>query len=141
MTNLVSLNILNAKGVHWNSKNPQNLYRNDTTFCNLEQIGHHWVLEKNTNDSSFGSFAARTRKSKAMRHATFTEAQLHRVLGHASPEVISHVAGNDITIDKSSPTPSTIECEIYSRLKAIEIVSWWIEVEDQENGIPFDCMT
>jgi hypothetical protein len=71
-------------------------------------------------------------KSKAARYATFTEAQLHRVLGHASLEVIAHVAVDDITIDRSSPssTPSTIECETCSTSKATEIVSRRSEVED-----------
>jgi hypothetical protein len=68
---------------------------------------------------------------------------MHRVLGHASPEVISHVetAGNDITIDNSSPTPPTIDCETYSLSKATEIVSRRTEVEEPENGIPFDRTT
>ena len=82
-------------------------------------------------------------KSKAAHHATFTEAQLHRVLRHASPEVIAHVVADDITIDRSSPssTPLTIECETCSTLKATEIVSRRLEVKDQENGVPFDRTT
>jgi hypothetical protein len=80
-------------------------------------------------------------KSKAARHTTFIEAQLHQVLRHASPEVIAHVVADDITIDKSSPTPSTIECETCSTSKATEIMSQQSEVEDQENGVPFDRMT
>jgi hypothetical protein len=71
-------------------------------------------------------------KSKAARHATFTEAQLHQVLGHASPKVIAHVAVDDITIVRLSPssTPSTIECETCSTSKATELVSRRLEVED-----------
>ena len=77
------------------------------------------------------------------RHATFTKAQMHRVLSHASPEVIAHVAlvGNDITIDNSSPTPTTIECETYALSKATEIVSQRAEVEEPENDVPFDRTT
>jgi hypothetical protein len=41
MTNLVSLHLLNAKGVHWNSENPRYLTRNGNILCNLEPIGHH----------------------------------------------------------------------------------------------------
>jgi len=138
MTNLVSLHLLNVKGVHWNSEKPQHLTCNGTIFCNLESVDYHWVFERNT---AYNSFA--TRKSITRRHATFTEAQLHQVLGHASPEVISHVAtaGNDITIDKSGPTLSTIECETCSVSKATEIVSRRTEVEDSENGVPFDRTT
>ena len=41
MTNLVSLHLLNVKGVHWNSESPQHLKCNDSIFCNLERIDHH----------------------------------------------------------------------------------------------------
>ena len=138
MTNLVSLHLLNAKGVHWNSENPQYLKRNGTIFCNLERVDYHWVFERNTSYSTFAN-----KKSNARRHATFTGAQMHRVLGHASPEVISHVgaAGNDITIDDSSPAPPTIDCETCSLSKATEIVSRRTEVEEPENGVPFDRTT
>ena len=66
---------------------------------------------------------------------------MHQVLGHASPEVIAHMAVDDITINRLSPTLSTIKCETCSTLKATEIVLRQLEVEDQENGIPFDCTT
>jgi hypothetical protein len=138
MTNLVSLYLLNVKGVHWNSEDPQHLKWKGTTFCNLERVDHHWVLEWNTSYSIFAN-----KKSIASRHATFTGAQMHRVLGHASPEVISNVAsaGNDIIVDNSSPTPTTIECETCSLSKAIEIVSRRVEVEELENNVPFDHTT
>jgi hypothetical protein len=135
ITNLVSLHLLNVKGVYWNSENPNRLIHNGAIFCNLESVDHYWVFERNTN-TNYSAFANKKRntkmKSKAARHATFTEAQLHRVLGHASLEVIAHVikAADDITIDRSSPTPSTIECETCSTSKATEIVSRRTEVED-----------
>ena len=141
MTNLVSLHLLNIKGVHWNSENPQCLTRKGTAFCKLESIDNHWVFEQNTGYSAFSN--KRIRKSIASRKATFTASQMHRVLGHASPKVIQHIeaAGTDITIDNSSPAPSTIECETCSLSKATEIVSRRTEVEDQENGVLFDCTT
>jgi hypothetical protein len=137
MTNLVSLHLLNVKGVHWNSENPQQLTCNGTTFCNLERVDHHWVLERNTRYNVF----ANKRKSKATRHATFTRAQMHRILGHASPKVIAYVALDDITIDNSSPTPTTIECESCAQSKATKVVSRRIEVEELENNVPFDRTT
>jgi len=137
MTNLVSLYLLNDKGVHWNSEKPQYLTRNGRIFCNLESVDHHWVLERNTRHSAFMN----KKTSKVVRHATFTEDQLYRVLGHASLEVIAHVAANDITIDRSISTPSTIDCETCSISKATEIVSRRSEVEESENGVPFDRTT
>ena len=136
MTNLVSLHLLNIKGVHWNSESPEYLTRDGKVFCNLERVDHHWVFERNTSYSSFAN-----RKSQSKRHTTFTRAQLHRVLGHASPEVIEHVSGDDITIDNSIPSPTTIDCQTCSLSKATEIVSRRTDVEELENGIPFDRTT
>jgi hypothetical protein len=68
---------------------------------------------------------------------------MHRVLRHASPEVISHVADAtvDITIDIASLAPSTINCETCSVSKATEVISRRTEVDEPENGIPFDRTT
>ena len=143
MTNLVSLHLLNDKEVHWNSEHPELLTRNREVLCNLEQVGHHWVLERNTTYNSFAVRRNTVPTSSAPRHATFTGAQMHRVLGHASPDVISHVedATVDVTIDIASPAPSTIDCETCSVSKATEIISRRTEVDEPENGIPFDRTT
>ena len=146
ITNLVSIHLLSIKGVHWSTRNPQQLTDEyEYIFCILENVGKHLVLERITsygaNDTTKSAFA--NKKSIVPRHATFTAAQMHRVLGHASPEVISHVgtARSDITIDNSSPAPSTIDCETCSLSKATEIVSRRSEVDEPENGIPFDRTT
>jgi hypothetical protein len=42
ITSLVSLQVLNNKGVHWNSRNPTRLEKKDSsTFCELTQIRKH----------------------------------------------------------------------------------------------------
>jgi hypothetical protein len=68
---------------------------------------------------------------------------MHRVLGHASLDVISRVkdATGDVTIDIASPTLSTINCETYSVLKAIEVISRRTKVDKPENKIPFNRTT
>ena len=138
MTNLVSLHLLNQKGAHWSSEHPDRIIRDGKTLCSLERIDNHWIFEQNTTYGSFG-----IRKSTASRHATFTSAQLHRILGHASPEVISHMstAGFDITIDDSEMAPSTIDCESCSLSKATEVISRRTEVEEPESDVPFDRTT
>jgi len=52
----------------------------------------------------------------------FTEAQLHRVLGHASLEVISYINRNDITINKSITTLTIIEYKTCSLAKATKVI-------------------
>jgi hypothetical protein len=68
---------------------------------------------------------------------------MHRVLGHASPDVIAHVkdATGDVTIDIASPAPSTINCETCSVSKATEVISRRTEVDEPKNGIPFNRTT
>jgi hypothetical protein len=81
------------------------------------------------------------KKSQQPQQATFTGAQLYRVLRHASPEVISHVlqAVADVNIDNSQPnSPSTIDCQTCSLAKATEIVSRRSEVEYPKSDTPFD---
>lgn len=41
MTNLVSLDILNSKGVHWNSEQPHVLRKGGKDFCSLHRSGKH----------------------------------------------------------------------------------------------------
>jgi hypothetical protein len=68
---------------------------------------------------------------------------MHRVLGHASPEVISHVesASTDLKVDNSDPPPQSINRETCSTTKAIQIISRRSEVEQPENGTPFNRST
>ena len=142
MTNLVCLRRLNDKGVHWFSKFPLCLLTEEEEyFCDLESVGDHLVLQRDTNvlegipegpktcdnpesdnpdRASYG-----TATSTKSRFTTITGAQMHRVLGHASPEVISHVesAGADLKVDNSDPPPQSINCETCSTTKATQIIS------------------
>jgi hypothetical protein len=63
---------------------------------------------------------------------------MHKILGHASPEVIEHVEGHDITMNNTVQSPNTISCESCSLAKATEVVSRRTGVEEPENGTPFD---
>jgi hypothetical protein len=48
MTNIVALSKLNEKGIHWNTRTPWQLEKVDYNhFCNLHQIGSHWVVSYN----------------------------------------------------------------------------------------------
>lgn len=135
MTNLVSILLLSQKQVYWNSEFPETLQHKNKTLCNLDFIDRHWVIEQTPR---LGSFATSHHKSTTPRHATVTGAQLHQILGHASPEVIKHVHSNDITVDHNTPAPSTIECETCSLTKATAQVSRRTDVEFEANNTPFD---
>ena len=136
MTNLVSLDLLNAKDVHWNSADPTVLCKHSKVFCNLERVGGHWVLERYTTLAAF----ATSKTSKKPRRNVLSRAHLHRVLAHTGPEAIDHVIANtdDITINDSIPCPTTIQCEPCSLSKATEIVSRRTDLEFVTNGKPYN---
>jgi hypothetical protein len=49
MTNLVSLRLLNIKGVHWNSETPNRLvWTGGIYFCVLQRVNDHVVLQRDT---------------------------------------------------------------------------------------------
>ena len=133
MTNIVSLDILSSKGVHWNSENPGILHRNHKEFCQLQKVGKHWTLQKDVRQLS----AFSTISSYAPRAADVTAKELHTILAHASTEVISQVKGSDIHIDYTVPCPTTIECETCSLTKAKKQISRRKKVEYESNGNPF----
>ena len=80
-------------------------------------------------------------RSNTKRHAQFSGAQMHRVLGHASLEVISHVSDAVLDVTITSLASSTIDCETYSVSKATKVISRRTEVDVLENGILFDRTT
>ncbi|KAI0991826.1 hypothetical protein K3495_g16361, partial [Podosphaera aphanis] len=102
MTSLISLRLMNVKNVHWNSLTPLKMSRSDgSIFCNLFQTGKHWTFEinpiekrvenetLNNNHFVFSGNSFHQHNSK-VRHKTFNKAQLHRIFGHPSAEVIEH---------------------------------------------------
>ena len=146
MSNLVSLNLLNIRDVHWNSEHPEQITHKGELLCNLEKVDSHWVFERNALIDRMGNTAtalATAKKSKKERKVKLTAARLHHILGHPSPDVIKHIekAVADVTVDHSEPAPSTINCETCSVSKATQVISRRTEVDEPENGIPFDRMT
>ncbi|RKF62617.1 hypothetical protein OnM2_032078 [Erysiphe neolycopersici] len=92
MTNLISLPLMIEGGIHWSSPKPLKLEKtNGEEFCKLFRSGKHLIFELvNSSDENISLALASTKKSST-RHKTFTKKDLHRVLGHPSPEVIEHV--------------------------------------------------
>lgn len=136
MTNLVSLDRLNSKGVHWNSEYPTVLKRDQKPFCKLRRVGRHWTLQKDVRQKNiFNSFS--TNSSHVPRTVKFTAKELHSVLAHASTQAINHVDSSDISIDYSVPCPTSSECETCSLAKAKKQISRRKEVEFESNGLPF----
>lgn len=128
MTSLVSLPKLNNKGIHWSSRFPDRLEKSDgSIFCHLFKSGDHIVFGPQENkvnlkksDNCFKNWAVNSKfkeknlKPSYHRHKTLSKDQLHRILGHPSPEVIDHVEHSvrdgNITITGGN-SPSTVQCQ------------------------------
>ncbi|RDL36452.1 uncharacterized protein BP5553_05804 [Venustampulla echinocandica] len=139
MTNLVAMDIINEKGLHWSSRRPLELHQNTgETMCYLKKIDRHLVIDQTTEIEHL-SFATSTQSPIAR----LTKQELHSALGHPGPQVIDHIPNsveNLIVLDPESPTPKTIDCGDCSVSKAHKVISRRTEVDDRSNGKPFDRM-
>jgi hypothetical protein len=139
MTSLVSLQVLNDKGVHWNSRNPTRLEKKDgSTFCELTQIGKHWVFNAHCQPQEHSSFAGARDQLKVVK---VQKTDLHSMLGHPGPEVLDHSeaggAGIEV-IDRNAPAQATVDCEYCALSKATQKISRSSLKEHIRNGLPFD---
>ena len=125
LTNIVSMQLLNKSGFHWSSRRPTNLEFEDYSHaCTLYQDGGHILFNNPLKSTSMATvLLARLTYNPKLR--TVTEAKLHRLIAHASPEVISHINGPDygVNIDKTKQSPSTSQCVHCSLAKSKNIIS------------------
>ncbi|KAI6245853.1 hypothetical protein HI914_06139 [Erysiphe necator] len=153
MTSLISLHLMNKKGVHWNSMAPLQMIQSDGSFfCKLFQFGRHWTFEripvdiKTSQTNICNSKSAFTGGSinKIARHKKFDKLQLHRIFGHSSPEVIDHTADaareGTITVLETKTSPKSIKCETCALSKAHQKIS---KISDKEHPQtkPFERIT
>lgn len=157
MTSLVALSKLVNGDIHWSSRNPNQLERVDgSIFCYLYKSGDHTVFEPQkvdcykTSRNPNHQVAALTSGGKSLhpnsskqKHKTFSKNQLHRILGHPSPEVVDHVVtavreGNISILDDKSPR--TAKCQTCALSKSHQVISRSSEKEHPEIN-PFDRIT
>jgi hypothetical protein len=114
-TNIVSLDRLMQKDIHWDIKQ-QELRRGNEIFCNIEKRCGQWVLEYTL--ISPATFSARSAQPRPDSEATAD--QWHQRLGHAGPDVIDHLSA---VAGAKLKGPSIIECEDCSLSKAHKLIS------------------
>ena len=139
LTNIVSMQLLNQCGFHWNSRIPTRLECEDGSLaCTLYQDGGHILF----NNLNIQYTALITQSAYDPRLRTLTEATLHQIMSHASPEVISNINGPDhgINIDKSDPAPKTSKCVPCSLAKSKNIISRKSGSEIPRSGQPFHTL-
>ncbi|KAI6247174.1 hypothetical protein HI914_05020 [Erysiphe necator] len=153
MTSLVSLSKLVAGGIHWSSRTPNRLENTDgSMFCQLFKSGEHIIFERQevkSQQESSKNWALNSRnqernlKNSHRRHKIFTKEQLHRILGHPSPEVVDHiiraVKDENITI-VGGKSPNTLECQTCALSKSHQIISR-SSVKEHPETKPFERIT
>ncbi|RKF58008.1 hypothetical protein GcC1_185037 [Golovinomyces cichoracearum] len=140
LTSLVALSKLTKGEVHWSSRYPTQLENSDgSIFCFLFKSDEHIVFEPEevktltVSRSTNNHATALTSEGKMFhpnsstrKHKTLSKTQLHRILGHPSPEVVEHVAdvvkGGNITILDDKP-PKTIGCSTCALSKSHQVIS------------------
>jgi hypothetical protein len=115
-TNIVSLDRLMQKNVHWDTRQ-QELRLGDEIFGKVEKKHGQWVLEY--NELPAAAFVARSAQPRPDSIATADV--WHRRLGHAGPEALAHLS-TAVTGAKLKG-PLTIDCEACSLSKAHKQIS------------------
>ncbi|RKF59861.1 hypothetical protein OnM2_056016 [Erysiphe neolycopersici] len=133
MTSLVSLQLMNVKGVHWNSMAPLKIVRTPIEKIELlSNTPHSKSAFIETNDKV---------KNKIVRHKVFDKVKLHRIFGHPSPEVVNHIADaarkGSITVLDTVPAPESLKCETCALSEAHQLISKTSEKEHPQTK-PFE---
>ena len=138
MTNVISLDILASKGTHWSTRKPEFL-ESETTghFYMLHKDGGHWCITE-FNPQRLALLVVRDIRKRPIKSRTALE--LHRLLGHVSPETIKHAteAFLDIQVDSKEACPATNECDVCGLAKGHSHISTSNYVQLPEDGTPFD---
>ena len=116
-TNIVSLDRLMQRNVHWNTEQ-QELQHKNKIFGIVERKHGQWVLEYNPlQTASFTAYSAQPRPDSVA-----TANQWHQRLGHIGPDALKHLP-TSATGAKLTDGPSTIQCETCSTSKAHKLIS------------------
>jgi hypothetical protein len=110
------------KKIHWDIENKR-LHRKEITFCFVESIENHWILEKNSSiDDRFDAFEAKSKTFKS--DLVITNKEWHEMFEHSESKIIAHLAEriDEIKVDNLELTSSINKCETCALTKAHEIV-------------------
>lgn len=116
-TNIVSLDRLIRRDVHWHTENRELRYKGKI-FCTLEKHHGQWTLEYSPVPTA--SFTTRTAQPRPDSDAA--AAQWHQRLGHIGPDALAHLP-TSVTGAKLTDGPSTIQCEACSTSKMHKVIS------------------
>jgi Reverse transcriptase (RNA-dependent DNA polymerase) len=125
LTNLVALRRFTEKGVHWDTQK-RHLHQNGKTFCYVDSVDDHWVLEKHPISPS-SAFAASTAPRPIY---AASESTWHAVLGHPGPQALSHLENASTGAKITEKGTELAKCEPCRLSKAHKMISRRPEKED-----------
>jgi hypothetical protein len=118
---LICLTKMMKKEIHWDIES-QRLHRKEVTFCVVESIENHWVLENNLSNQTFETFKAKSKASKF--DLIITSRKWHEMLEHSKSKIIAHLVEriNEVKIDDFESASSINKCKTCALIKTHEIV-------------------
>lgn len=133
MTNLVSLDLVAERNIHWNTRQPEYLQLPNGQGIHLNRVGRHLVLQRLPPLTALA-----VRNSKTPVKLIQTAKKMHQILGHAGRGAIEHLqkASRDVEIDNAIPVPLTCNCEACALSKATNLIS---RRTDHELPIDGEC--
>lgn len=117
---LVSLSKFIVKNHHWDIEHSR-LHHRGKTFCYIELVGGHWVLENNSFNQELEAYAV---SSQSKSHKVASVERWHGILGHSGPDTVKNLEkGVDgVKITEPETSPKTVECETCALTKAHHMV-------------------
>ena len=160
ITSIISQDRLVDRGLYWSTQKLDVLTKNNKVIINLEQIGRHQVFQSNLafqedagNESKGGvskkefeyaaGAARKDRKNRSDRgiqrskepvERILSADMAHKILGHASPEIIRNLEKSvkGLKLEEGSTPPESIDCETCSLAKPTRIISRRSETEEKD---------
>ncbi len=120
-TSLVSLSKFIVKNHHWNIEHSR-LHHRGKTFCYIELIDEHWILENSSPDQEYEVYGV---SSESKPDLVTSAEKWHAMLEHSDPETIKNLKKgvDEIKITEPETSSKTIECETCALIKAHHMMS------------------
>jgi hypothetical protein len=118
--NLVSLSKFIVKYHHWDIEHSR-LHHREKTFCYIELVEEHWILENNSFNQELEAYVV---SSQSKSHKVVSVERWHDILEHSDSDTMKNLEKdvNEVKITEPETSSKTIECETCALTKAHHMV-------------------
>ncbi len=119
--NLINLSKFIVKNHHWNIEHSR-LHHREKTFCYIELVEEHWILENNSLDQELETYAI-SFESKSNKIVSVK--RWHDILEHSDSDTMKNLEKdvNEVKITELETSSKTIECETCALIKTHHMMS------------------